>query len=120
MTTLRGLVVMMTCALALAGVHPAAQQRPVFTAKSAGVAVNVFVRNGTVPVLALSSADFVLTDNGVVQTVDTEGIESLPFDLTLALDTSGSAWAITAFCTSVVISPCDAQIANASGSPVAW
>jgi hypothetical protein len=54
------------------------------------VTVNVSVRDRNAPVTTLTSADFVLTDNGVPQTVDAERTEVLPCDLTLLLDMSGS------------------------------
>ncbi len=91
MTRQRGWVsIVVFFAIAFAA-RPAARQQARFTAKITAVAVNVFVRNGTVPVAALASPAFVLTDNGVPQTVEVEGVESLPLDLTLALDMSGSS-----------------------------
>ena len=53
------------------------------------VSVNVSV-TGPEPVAALTAADFVLTDNGVTQTIDAIAIEDVPIDATMILDTSGS------------------------------
>lgn len=91
MRTSRRLIAFSCCAAALAGARPTAQQGPTFTATSAGVTVPVVVRNGLQPVPGLLSVDFVLTDNGVPQTVVAEHVESLPLDVTLALDVSTSA-----------------------------
>jgi len=46
--------------------------------------------NGRKPVAGLTTKDFELTDNGVVQTVTAPSIESLPIDVTLVLDLSES------------------------------
>jgi hypothetical protein len=42
-------------------------------------------------VLGLTAADFTLKDNGVAQTIDAVVVEAVPIDVTLVLDTSGSA-----------------------------
>jgi VWFA-related protein len=54
------------------------------------VTIDVAVRQGNLPVTGLTAKDFVLTDNGVAQTVESVSNESLPIDITLLLDTSGS------------------------------
>ena len=71
-----------------AGWAPAAQQQ--FRATVDAVAVDVSVKNGNTPVLGLTVADFTLLDNGVPQRIDAVSIESLPIDVTLLLDVSGS------------------------------
>ena len=77
--------------LAAAGVLLAAQeQQPTFRSGTNVVTVDVSVRKGNVPVIGLSPADFVVTDNGVVQTVTSVDIERLPANVSLMLDTSGS------------------------------
>ena len=67
-----------------------AQQRPVFRSTTLGVAVDVSVKKGNTPVANLTAADFALTDNGVPQTIDSAQIETVPVDVTLAVDVSGS------------------------------
>ena len=64
--------------------------RQVFRATTAGVSVDVTVRQGKTPVTGLKSEQFVLTDNGVRQSVDAVSIESVPVDLTLIIDASSS------------------------------
>src|SRR5215213_3846822 len=47
------------------------------------------VRNGR-PVRGLSAADFVVTDNGVQQVVESVDVDQLPLSVQLVLDVSGS------------------------------
>lgn len=54
------------------------------------VTVPVAVTNSNRPVPGLTAADFVLTDNGVRQTIEAVSVESLPIDVTLLLDASSS------------------------------
>ena len=54
------------------------------------MSVDVSVKKGNSPVPNLTAADFVLTDNGVRQTVESVQIEAVPVDVTLAIDVSGS------------------------------
>jgi VWFA-related protein len=74
-------------ALAL-GAPTLAQQ--VFRSGVEGVAVSVSVRDGKRPVPNLTARDFKLRDNGVYQTIRDLSVETLPLDLTLTLDVSGS------------------------------
>jgi hypothetical protein len=76
-------------ALALV-VEPMAARQTTFRATTAVVAVSVSVKRGNTVVANLKAADFTLTDNGVPQTVEAVSIESVPIDVTLFLDTSGS------------------------------
>ena len=69
---------------------PVAAQQPTFRATTAVVSVSVSVKRGNNVVANLKAADFTLTDNGVAQTVEAVSIESVPIDVTLFLDTSGS------------------------------
>lgn len=62
----------------------------VFRARTDLVAISASVKRGNAPVANLTAADFRLTDNGVPQTVDAVTIESVPLDVTLFMDTSGS------------------------------
>lgn len=70
-------------------VRPSAQQ-PTFRADVAGVNLDVAVTRGGRPVRGLSAADFVLTDSGVAQRVDSASLETLPLSVFLVLDVSGS------------------------------
>jgi VWFA-related protein len=65
-------------------------QTPVYRASSINVLVNVSVKRGNRVVTNLTATDFRLTDNGVAQQVEAVSIESIPIDVTLFLDTSGS------------------------------
>jgi VWFA-related protein len=68
----------------------AMQQRPSFLSGVDEVLVNVSVHQGNLAVTDLKAEDFQITDNGVPQTVDGVSGDSLPIDLTLVLDVSGS------------------------------
>ncbi len=72
-----------------AGMH--AQQQPaIFRSEAVYVSVYASVKRGNRVVANLTAADFRLTDNGVAQKVEAVSIESVPIDVTLFLDTSGS------------------------------
>lgn len=71
----------------------ARQQQSVFRSGVDVVFVDVSVTDHHVPVRDLSSADFTLTDNGVTQDIDAVSMESMPIDVTLLLDVSGSVGA---------------------------
>ena len=62
----------------------------VFRARTDLVAISASVKRGNAPVANLKAADFRLTDNGVAQSIDAVTIESVPLDVTLFMDTSGS------------------------------
>ncbi|HEX5070534.1 MAG TPA: VWA domain-containing protein [Vicinamibacterales bacterium] len=78
----------LTAAAGLA-LAPAAQQQP-FRGAVDVVTLEVAVFQANRPVSGLTSRDFVVTDNGVRQSVTAVSAASLPVDLTVALDTSGS------------------------------
>ena len=65
-------------------------QSPNFHATTSTVVVNVNVRRGNNVVANLTAADFRLTDKGVSQQIESVSIETMPIDVTLFLDTSGS------------------------------
>jgi VWFA-related protein len=67
-----------------------AQQSPVFRSQTELVAVSVSVKRANAPVANLTAGDFVLSDNGVTQRIEAVSIESVPLDVTLFMDTSGS------------------------------
>lgn len=66
------------------------RQRPTFRAGTDVVTLTAFVRQGNVTVPGLTPNDFIVTDNGVKQTVTVIPGEAVPFDLTIVLDLSGS------------------------------
>lgn len=68
----------------------ATQQQSVFKTGVDVVFVDVSVMKGRAPVRDLVSADFILTDNGVKQDIDAVSVESMPIDVTLLVDVSGS------------------------------
>jgi Ca-activated chloride channel family protein len=71
--------------------RPRAAQEPVFRAGADAVVVPVAVRDGRGrPIGNLTADDFRLTDNGVRQTIASTSLESMPIDVTLLLDVSGS------------------------------
>lgn len=82
-------LVMIAITLAVSGATIAAQ-RSAFHSTTSLVSVSVSVKRGNNTVANLTASDFALTDNGVAQTVDAVSIESVPIDVTLFLDTSGS------------------------------
>ena len=67
-----------------------AEQQPTFRAGVDVVRIDVSVMNGLNPVAGLTAANFAVTDNGVPQTLDTVSLDTVPLDLMLVLDTSGS------------------------------
>jgi VWFA-related protein len=67
-----------------------AEQQPVFRAAVDVVRIDVSVMNGLNPVAGLTTANFVVTDNGVPQPLDSVSLDSVPLNLMLVLDTSGS------------------------------
>ena len=62
----------------------------VFRARTESVAISASVKRGNAPVANLTANDFRLTDNGVAQSIEAVTIESVPLDVTLFMDTSGS------------------------------
>ena len=80
---------LMTAAAIGAPVLDAAQA--VFRARTDSVAISASVKRGNDPVAGLTARDFMLTDNGVPQAIEAVTIESVPLDVTLFMDTSGSA-----------------------------
>jgi VWFA-related protein len=67
-----------------------ADQQPVFRAGVDVVRIDVSVMNGLNPVAGLKPENFVVTDNGVAQPVDSVSLDTVPLNLMLVLDTSGS------------------------------
>jgi VWFA-related protein len=69
---------------------PGAAQQPLFRAAVDVVRVDLSVMNGRTAVGGLTREHFEVTDNGVPQTIEAVSIDSVPLDLTLVLDSSGS------------------------------
>ena len=65
----------------------ASAEAQVFRAGTRAVLVDVAVKDGNRPVAGLTASDFVLTDNGVPQTIDHVSIGAVPVDVTLFLGT---------------------------------
>ena len=79
-------------AAVLTGQEPPPQT---FRAGTDVVMVDVSVRDGKLVVEGLTAADFVLTDNGVRQQIESVEATSVPIDVTLVVDVSGNpgmAW----------------------------
>jgi VWFA-related protein len=68
----------------------AAGQQPLFRSNVDVVRIDVSVMSGLSPVAGLTRDHFIVTDNGVPQTVDSATLESVPLSITLLLDTSES------------------------------
>jgi Ca-activated chloride channel family protein len=77
-------------ALLVAATEITAGQQPIFRAAVDVVRIDASVMNGIKPVPGLTAGNFVITDNGVPQTVDSVSLDTVPLNLTLLLDTSGS------------------------------
>ena len=75
---------------AIAIVLPGSGAGQTFRASVDAVRVDVLVARGGRPVAGLTSADFELRDNGVVQAIDALAVEDVPVTLTLVLDVSQS------------------------------
>jgi VWFA-related protein len=65
-------------------------QTPVFRARVDLVRLDVSVRRSDRPVAGLRAEDFVLTDNGRAQRIESASLEAMPLSVLLVLDTSGS------------------------------
>jgi hypothetical protein len=65
-------------------------QQPVFRARTSVVTANVSVKQGNNPVVGLTSEDFRLFDDGVLQKIEDLSRDEVPIDLSLFLDTSSS------------------------------
>jgi VWFA-related protein len=93
MTTRAGIAIAMVAAALLAAMPLAARQAPQtpqFHSTTATVNVSASVKRANSAVANLTAADFIVTDNGVPQTIEAVSIETVPIDVTLFLDTSGS------------------------------
>jgi len=84
------LVIALSSVLSLAIVDRQLHAQAVYRARTEAVAISASVKRGNAPVANLTAKDFQLTDNGVAQAVEAVTIESVPLDVTLFMDTSGS------------------------------
>jgi VWFA-related protein len=64
--------------------------KPLFRTGAAGVRIDALVTDDDRPVGGLTTADFELTDSGVVQTVEVTSLKDMPVDVICVLDTSSS------------------------------
>ena len=62
----------------------------VFRSQADAIVISASVKKGNVPVAGLAAADFLLTDNGVPQSIELLTVEAVPIDVTLFIDTSAS------------------------------
>ena len=83
-------IVVAAVAGALVSADASGPVQPVFKSGAITVSVNVSVKKGNRAVASLTASDFRLTDNGVEQKIEAVAIESVPVDVSLFLDTSGS------------------------------
>lgn len=82
---------LIACAVASLSLTTRLQQGPPgFRAGVDAVTIDLSVFVGNSAVAGLTAADFILTDNGVKQELTSLAVESMPVDLTLVLDASGS------------------------------
>ena len=88
--TRRGTLLIVIAAVIAAAAGRTLAQQPVFRGGAVTVSVPAVVKRGNRVVANLDAADFRLTDNRVVQKIEAVAIESVPVDVTLFLDTSGS------------------------------
>lgn len=65
-------------------------QHPVFRTETDIISIPISVMSDRKPVAGLKATDFSLTDNGVAQTISEIYSATVPLDVTLVVDTSGS------------------------------
>jgi Ca-activated chloride channel family protein len=80
----------LACLVGSGAATAAGQEIPTFSAGVEAIRLDVLVTNGDRVVVGLSAADFEVRDDGVLQDVVLVDTESLPTNVILALDTSGS------------------------------
>ena len=83
-----------SCAVMLAArpqqAPPQDPVRPVFSARSDVVRLDIFVSAADRPVLGLKAEDFRILDNGVPQQPDFVSFDQLPLNVVFVFDVSGS------------------------------
>ncbi len=83
-------IIFVSAILALFASVSSAREQAVFRARTESVAISATVRRNNAAVANLKAADFLVTDNSVPQSIEAVTIESVPLDVTLFMDTSGS------------------------------
>jgi VWFA-related protein len=83
-------IIFVSAILACSSIIAIADNQAVFRTRTESVAISASVKRNNAPVPHLTASDFRLTDNGVPQSIDAVTIESVPLDVTLFMDTSGS------------------------------
>lgn len=79
-----------TAGLVVGAAVAVSSQAPQFRSRVEAVRVDVSVMRGTTPVSGLTAANFGLTDAGVPQSITGVSVDTVPLEITLVLDTSGS------------------------------
>ena len=74
----------------IVGAHAQSANPPVFRSRATAVSLDVSVKRGNLPVADLTAADFVVSDNGVAQSVEHAFTNVVPVDVTLIVDASSS------------------------------
>ena len=85
----RGAIVLALLTLASSQSNQSGRPQP-FRSVVEAIRVPALVTNGNHPVTNLTAGDFELRDSGFLQTIAAVSVESLPVDVTLVLDASGS------------------------------
>ena len=83
-------VVALAVGSALSLTYAQSQPTQTFRTRTDVVVVDVAVRDGGKAVTGLTAADFILTDNGVRQRIESVEPTAVPIDVTLVVDLSGS------------------------------
>jgi VWFA-related protein len=87
---MRRLMIVMMALVAHAGLAGAPGAQSVFRSRAEVVVIDASVADGRRPVTHLTKDDFEVRDNGIVQQVLDFGRETLPLDVTVTIDVSGS------------------------------
>jgi VWFA-related protein len=74
----------------VAGFATVGWTQPTFRSAVEAVRVDVSVMRGVTPVSGLTAANFAVADSGVPQAIDSVSVDTVPLNIVLALDTSGS------------------------------
>ncbi|HEX4566038.1 MAG TPA: hypothetical protein VH138_05370, partial [Vicinamibacterales bacterium] len=88
---------MLAAAFVACAIAAPAQQQRKFTSGIDLVRVDALVTDGHSTISGLTASDFELRDNGVLQSIDSVLLESLPLSVTFVLNTSGSVNGIKLF-----------------------
>ena len=78
------------CFVGIAAGFTVGWTQPTFRSAVEAVRVDVSVMRGVTPVSGLTAANFAVVDSGVPQVIDSVSVDTVPLNIVLALDTSGS------------------------------